>query len=394
MRPMFSIAGARHVPNWLTLLQPPAYKSCSTGSAVKHWKEAAEVFGRIVAAAQGGRRAALATVVRIQGSAYRRPGARFLIEEGGLTSGSVSGGCLEADVRETALEVMRAGAPRLLHYDTSTDDRTVWGLGLGCNGSVDIFVQPATEGEPLEIAQRALDLLAGESPFVLSTVLQGPASGRAMLSDAEGIVAGSTGLSDLDRAVARQGMDVLSSGESRLHELQAWEVFSEHLAPPPNLIVFGAGDDAIPLCRYASDAGFRVTVVDHRQAYLSPERFPDAAGLQLRRSEEGLASLPVGPRAFAVVKTHSFAEDREWARQLVASNLPYVGLLGPRARAAEIRSQIGAKENGRVYAPVGLDLGAEGPEQVALAIVAELLAVRSSREPWPLREKEGAIHAG
>ncbi len=361
---------------------------------MKHWKEAVEVLGRIVAAAQAGRRAALATVLRIQGSAYRRPGARFLVEENGPTSGSVSGGCLEADVRETALEVMRTGAPRLLHYDTSTDDRTVWGLGLGCNGSVDIFVQPATEGEPLEIARRAAELLSGDRPFVLSTVVTGPAAGRSMLASQDGSVAGSTGIADLDLDVARQAGEVLARRESRLSELRSWQVFSELLAPPPNLIVFGGGDDAVPLCRYACDAGFRVTVVDHRPAYLAVERFPDAVALRLRRSEEGLASLPIGPRSFAVVKTHSFAQDREWTRQLLAANLPYVGLLGPRARAAEIRSEIGAEETGRIYAPVGLDLGAEGPEQVALAIVAEVLAVRSSREPWSLREKEGAIHAG
>jgi xanthine/CO dehydrogenase XdhC/CoxF family maturation factor len=361
---------------------------------VKHWKEAAEVLGRIVADAQAGRRAAVATVVRIEGSAYRRPGARFLVEEDGRTAGSVSGGCLEADVRETALDVLRARAPRLLHYDTGSDDRIVWGLGLGCSGSVDIFVQEGTAAEFLEVARRARELLDADSPFVLSTVLKGPAAGSVLVTAGAGIAAGSTGDAGLDRAIAAEAAEALSRRASRIADLSSAEVFSELLAPPPNLVLFGAGDDAIPICRYASDAGFRVTVVDHRQAYLSAERFPAASRLLLRRAEEGLASLPAGPRDFAVVKTHSFAQDREWTRQLLASGLAYIGLLGPRARAAEISRQLGASDSGRLHGPVGLDLGAEGPEQVAVAIVAELLALRSGREPLPLREKEGAIHAG
>jgi len=130
-----------------------------------------------------------------------------------------------------------------------------------------------------------------------------------------------------------------------------------------------------------------VTVVDHRPATLSQERFPGAFRLADRRAKEGTAGLPAGPRAFAVGKTHSFGHDREWVRQLLAAGVPYIGLLGPRVRVAKILSQIGADAGDRVFTPVGLDLGAEGPEQVALSIVAELLAVHSSRQPWRLREK-------
>src|SRR5262245_7892210 len=118
---------------------------------MKHWRETTEIVARIVALAQDGRRAAIATVVRIEGSAYRRPGAKFLIEDDGRTLGSVSGGCLESDVREVAMRVIETGGPRLLHYDTGDDDRTLWGLGLGCNGSVDIFVQPAADPRTLNV---------------------------------------------------------------------------------------------------------------------------------------------------------------------------------------------------------------------------------------------------
>ena len=124
---------------------------------MKHWRETAEIVDRVLHLASLGRRAALATVVDIAGSAYRRPGAKFLVEDDGRTLGGVSGGCLEADVREIAQQVIASGVPQLLHYDTGSDDRTVWGLGLGCNGSVDIFVQPATEPLALEASRTLLD---------------------------------------------------------------------------------------------------------------------------------------------------------------------------------------------------------------------------------------------
>ena len=360
---------------------------------MKHWKETAEILARADRIRKAGGRAALATVVGIKGSAYRRPGAKFLVEESGETSGSVSGGCLEADVREAALGVLRGGECRLLHYETGSDDRTVWGLGLGCNGSVDIFVQPATEADTADAFGRIRERLEGETPFAVSTVVKGPAGvGRVAVLGAEGILAGSTGDSDLDDEVVREAADPLGR-QSRLHAAGPAEIFIEVLAPPPHLLVFGAGDDAIPLCSYASDAGFRVTVVDHRAAYLSAERFPGAFRLVEERPGEESGRILLGPRTYAVVKTHSFAHDRTWTRALLAAGIPYVGLLGPRDRAGEILRQIGLEQDGRVHGPVGLDLGAEGPEQIAISIVAEILAFHSAREPWPLREKESAVHA-
>src|SRR5215831_13541287 len=138
---------------------------------MKHWKETAEILARAARVAEAGGRAAVAMVVRIEGSAYRRPGAKFLVEESGATAGSVSGGCLEGDVREVALEVLRSGEPRLLRYETG-DDESVFGLGLGCNGTVEIFVRDATSPEALETSREILDLLRGDRPFAVSTVLR------------------------------------------------------------------------------------------------------------------------------------------------------------------------------------------------------------------------------
>ncbi len=361
---------------------------------MKHWQETSQIVGRIADLAAADRRAAMATVVRIEGSAYRRPGAKLLVEEGGATRGGVSGGCLEADVREVGMAVMRDGAPRLRHYETGDDDRTVWGLGLGCNGAVDVFVQPVTSEDTLDAARRVRALLEGDAPFVVSTVVRGPAAvlGR-MLVAPDGPPTGSTGAPGLDLEIAGRAEVLLAVGESKCYDIESVGVFTEVHVPPPRLVICGAGDDAMPLSTLASQAGFRVTVVDHRPAHLTPERFPDAE-LVDRRPDDGVDGLPLGPHAYPVVMTHSFAHDREWVRRLLGTDVSYVGLLGPRARRDEILYQIGATATGRLFAPVGLHLGADGPEQVAVSIVAELLAVRASSAPRHLREKEGVIHAG
>jgi xanthine dehydrogenase accessory factor len=362
---------------------------------LKHWQETAALLGRAARLAEDGRRAAMATVVRIVGSAYRRPGAKLLVDDQGGTRGSVSGGCLEADVREVGLAVLGGAAPRLLHYDTGSDDRTVWGLGLGCNGSVDILVQPATTTAALESGRRIRELLRGDSAFAVSTVLIGERAGQVLVFPA-GRVSGATAITGdaaLDREIASAAAGALAQGVSVVQDVGGTQVFTEVLVPPPHVVLFGAGDDAIPLARFAAEAGFRVTVVDHRPAFLDEVRFPADVRLVLRRPEEGLGGLPTARDTYAVVKAHSLATDREWLRQLVATEVPYIGLLGPRQRTEEILRQIQAAPDGRIYGPVGLDLGAEGPEQVALSIVAELLAARAGREPRHLRAREGSIHA-
>ncbi|HYH44112.1 MAG TPA: XdhC family protein, partial [Thermoanaerobaculia bacterium] len=324
---------------------------------MSHWKETAEILARIAELSAAGRRAALATVVRISGSAYRRPGARFLIEETGETLGSVSGGCLEADVREVARAVLATGAPSLRHYSTGTDEDAVWGLGLGCNGLVDVFVQPATEGPLAAVADRLRALLAGDLPFAIATTI---ASGEVSL---------------------REPPDGVTGGE----------IFVDVLTPPPHLAVCGAGDDARPLVAYAADAGFRVTLLDHRPALLDPSWFPQAWRLIEARAAQQDVPLPVADRSLAVVKTHSLTHDREWVRRLLAAGLPYVGVLGPRDRTSAILREIGFPGDKRVHGPVGLDLGADGPRQVAMSIVAELLAVTTGREPRHLCERQEAI---
>ena len=363
---------------------------------MKHRKETGEIVARVAGLAASGRRAAVATAVRIDGSAYRRAGAKFLIEDDGTTLGGVSGGCLEADVRAIAHEVMRDGTPRLLHYDTGGDDRSIWGLGLGCNGSVDVFIQCATEPPASETLQAVHFLLShGAEPFAIATIVDPvDAAGRSMIVDAGGSLIGSTGSADLDRDVARMALACLRDGASRLDDVGGCRVFCDVVAAPPRLVVCGAGDDARPLVSYAADVGFAVTIVDHRQAFLSADRFPSAKRLvQLRPDDGDISTLGVDEDAFVVVKTHSFAHDREWVGAAVRAGAAYVGLLGPRARREAIVAELGIDPQ-RLFGPIGLDIGADGPEQIAISIVAELLAVRAARAGAHLRRKTETIDVG
>jgi xanthine/CO dehydrogenase XdhC/CoxF family maturation factor len=262
---------------------------------------------------------------------------------------------------------------------------------------VDVFVQPATAGPLAALAGRLRELLLGDAPLALVTVVDGSHNlGATLLLEPDGTIRGSLGEPDLDRLAVEQARGLLPAGRSGVHTIAGRRVFFEVLPPPPHLVVCGAGEDARPLVAYAADSGFRVTVIDHRPALLVPEHFPQAARLVLARPGQPDLDLPPSERSLAVVKTHSLALDREWVRLLLAAGLPYVGVLGPRERTAGILKEIGAGpgDTERVYGPVGLDLGADGPRQVAVAIVAELLAVLAQREPRHLCERKEAIHAG
>lgn len=381
-----------------------------------HWKETAEIFGRVADLSMRGRRAALATVVDIVGSAYRRPGAKLLIEDSGGTLGSVSGGCLEADVRASAADVLATGTPSLRHYDTGEED-VAWGLGLGCNGQVDIFVQPATQGPLVTLAPPVLRLLAGDTPVAIVTVVaNGPEVGAMMAVEcpessdgggAGGAVYGSLGATDLDGSAAECARRLATTERSAVHEVMGRKVFVEVLQPAPHLMICGAGADARPLVSYAAAAGFRVALFDHRDVLLAPEWFPQAARRILARPEDAQIALPPAARSLAVVKTHSLTHDREWVRRLLAAGFPYVGVLGPRGRTASILRDVEARSDQsepghwdagrptetRVFGPVGLDLGADGPEQVAISIIAELLAFIAKRDARHLSQRRDAIHA-
>jgi xanthine dehydrogenase accessory factor len=335
--------------------------------------------------------AALATVVETRGSVYRRPGAHMLIGEGSPLAGSVSGGCLEQDVAERAQEVIAGGSPCVLTYDTLSGEDIVWGLGLGCNGVVSILLEPLTPEMPvLQFWQDCMDLrLTGIVATVFRSIEGGPPIGsRAYFSDL-----GTRIPAGFPDGLARAAEDVGRNGRYQAHHYDGIGILFEVIAPPTRLVICGAGSDAMPLVRIAKEVGWEVLVVDRRPAYARAELFPLADRVVLSRPSLMGEHLSVSARDAAVVMAHNVLDDEDYLRVLLGTQVPYIGVLGPRQRTERFLASIDSTlDRSRVFAPVGLDIGAETAEEIALSIVAEIRAVQADRRSGFLRERAGPIH--
>ena len=313
----------------------------------------------------------LATLTKVEGSSYRRPGARMLVTEGKKRIGSISGGCLEEDLVERSLRVAASGRAELVVYDTSAENDLVWGVGLGCNGVVRVLLEPVPR-RPQWATTVDENLRAGR-PTDLVVVWDNPGGPvGTWLRDAPA--------------------EAVPGGRA--------SVFSDRVEPPVALAIFVAGDDAQPLARLARELGWRVTVADPRPAMPTPERFPGVSALVTGPADGLVKSAAPRPGSLAVVMTHHYLHDLPLLRGLLPLPLAYLGLLGPRRRAEKILADLAAEGlpvtpdmRTRLRAPVGLDLGADLPEEVALSIVAEMTAVMAGRDARPLRERELPIHA-
>ncbi|MEF2276828.1 XdhC/CoxI family protein [Deinococcus sp. YIM 134068] len=355
--------------------------------------ETRALLDALTAALRLGQRAALATVVGVRGSAYRREGTRMLVLEDGAQVCMLSGGCLEAEVVEVALEVMRTGRATVTHYDLSED--ATWGLGIGCGGSVDVRVERVDPGDPVTAAWLAA--LGEGRAAVLAVPLTGE---RRVFVPADGEVVGTlpgAALHAFALAAARERLGLREPRAVTLPAPDGTPVFLDVNVPPPELVLYGAGHDAMPLSAQAHALGYRVHVVDPRPAYLTPGRFPGAALHPL--APEELAAFTPGDRAHLVVMNHHLDRDRVCLAHALRSGAEYVGVLGPRSRAEELLRDLTAEDVtftpeqlARLRSPIGLRLGAEAPEEVALSILAELMAWRRGYDGGFLSGHTGRIH--
>ena len=361
---------------------------------MKQWLETRQVFARLAELHASGTRAALASVVRVQGSAYRHEGAKLVVAADGSSVGNVSGGCLEADVREVALRVASTGVAELRTYCGGSDEISAWDLGVGCDGVVEILIEPVSSARVPE--RIAID---DETGYVAVTKLResrecGEAP-RMVISDAG--VFGSLGDPVLDAYARTHATDWRSADESRIEMVGDTRLSLDVLTPPPRLVIVSAGDDARMLATLASGVGFRTVVVDRRPALLSRDRFPHAVALLDSDATRLNERLVLDTSSFCVVMTHDFADDAAYLRALLQTPARYIGVLGPRQRTERILNRLRAEgpiDESRIFGPVGLDIGTDGAEQVALAVLAEMLAVKSGRHPQSLRERRAPIHAG
>ncbi|HEY1629058.1 MAG TPA: XdhC family protein [Tepidisphaeraceae bacterium] len=323
--------------------------------------ELTEIIAAFDELCRDGKPAALALVIGVEGSSYRRPGARMLTAEDGRSWGGVSGGCLERDVARRARGVIVSGQCAICRYDSSEDEEISPGAATGCGGVVEILIQPVSRTSPGPMSLLK-DAVHNRREVKLATAIR-------------------SGEFQIGRHI------LLDEGFS---PLPAEDFFVETISPPQALVIFGSGPDAAPLCAIAKTLGWQVTIVASRPATFAARRFAAADAIVITSSDDPLADVEISPRSAVVVMTHNLARD-ERILALLPRSLRYVGLLGPRARAERIMRNV-PRDLSEVFAPVGLDLGAQTPQEIALAIAAEIQAAIRHAPAASLRDQVGPIH--
>ena len=326
----------------------------------------------------------LATVYETAGSTYSKAGHRILLAANGDYRGLVSGGCLEGDLAERARGVVATAQPAAVTYDLRDSADDLWGLGVGCNGLLRVFLQPLLPANDYQPFAAIAERLAGTRSGGIATVIESDRSGlpigaTAVVDESSEEVFGAHGDADALLRSARAAMQV---GAARLAAERGSRVLCAPLYPIPRLLVLGGGLDAIPLVGMATELGWFVTVADHRPAYLARGGFERADRAVLVEPGKLAASLPLTDFDAIVVMSHHLATDRKYLAELAHVDTRYLGVLGPRARRDRLLNELADSSprlGERLKGPVGLDIGADSPESIALSILAELQSTLSRR---------------
>lgn len=358
-------------------------------------------------AVESGESVVLATVVRVTGSSYGGVGARMLVRGDGSTVGLVSGGCLESDLAEHARRVHESGRAEVVRYDTRDDDDAPWGLGLGCNGLIDVLLEPLPPARAGYLAKLLERALATDKPSVLATVIK-VSEGSSQGVGGHALIIGNniekTGGWGTDNTLAKATADtdeVFKAGRRGLvREIGSVEVAYEVVTPAVPLVICGSGPDVVPLARFASELGWNTTVVDHRPVTNShTERYHGASAVECADAAKLGEVVTLTPGTAAVVMSHNLTRDTDYVQALLDAGVAYVGVLGPRGRTERMLSDLSSraseplKNSERLFAPVGMDIGGDGPDAIALAVIAEISAVINGRKGGHLRDKKGALHS-
>jgi xanthine/CO dehydrogenase XdhC/CoxF family maturation factor len=369
------------------------------------------LLGALDEAQAGQQEVVIATVVKVEGSAYRRPGARMIIASMGEATGTVSGGCLESDVSKKAWWLTANGKPSLRTYSTGEDDDELedaeLSFGLGCNGTVHILFERIAAHAASLVVDVLREVKASGKGAALATVIGTHSERHTALGERVAIRSSGQLQSEmrerwLAMAVAEDLKTVLDARRSATRTYEgadgAVEVLLEYIAAPRRLVIFGAGHDAMPLVSMARLQGWHITVIDARSHFARPQRFPEA---------DHVLSAPLEPMpelhgmvadAAVVVMTHSLTQDRHWLGQVLESTPRYIGQLGPRSRTERLLDELPdqareAAAQASVHYPVGLDLGGDAPHSVALSILSEINAVFNGRSGGMLKHRQASIHA-
>jgi xanthine dehydrogenase accessory factor len=368
-------------------------------------KEIADIVKAFKTAEQEGRPTALATVVYVEGSSYRRPGARMLVEEDGRMTGAISGGCLEGDALRKALLAIHQKQNKLVTYNTLDEEDVEFGVQLGCNGIVHILfepIDPQDENNPIALLERS-QLYRRETVLVTLFSLHnfhGHQPGTCFFLDDKSSYS-KIDEADLKTIVQHDASSVLLSGSSFIKEYEQFELtaFIELLQPPVSLVIVGAGNDAFPLVEMTRVLGWQITVADGRPTHASVQRFPNVHQLITGKPADINKQLVIDKWTVFLLMTHNYKYDLAMMKELLQLKCRYIGTLGPKKRLERMFDEL--KDEGvtvtdeqkeMIYGPIGLDIGAEAAEEIALSVLAEIKAVFADRDGGFLRNRSVSIH--
>jgi xanthine/CO dehydrogenase XdhC/CoxF family maturation factor len=372
-------------------------------------KEFQEIVKAYDLAMHAGKSVALASVVHLDGSSYRRPGARMLVSDEGELTGAISGGCLEGDALRKAMHAIAQKTNRLVTYDTSDEDDMSIGIQLGCAGVIQVLfesINPNQSANPIQLIRKALAI---RQHAVLLTLFdlsdkKNLQPGTCLLMEADGHVSGTQPYPELQEMLLEEMRQVMQTGQSGFRQFKkdgfSITAFVEYLQPPVSLVVVGAGNDAIPMMQFADTLGWDVRVVDGRNTHARPERFTSACQVLVSKPEQVLEQLPMDERTVFVMMTHNYNYDLTMLKALLTCNTPYIGMLGPRKKLERMLDElrgggmvITEEMLAKVYGPSGLEIGAETPEEIAMSIIAEIQGVLTGTKGGQLKLKQDVIHA-
>ncbi|SDH24771.1 XdhC and CoxI family protein [Pedobacter terrae] len=363
-------------------------------------KEITDIIKAYQKATKEGKSTALATVVKVDGSSYRRPGARMLVTEDGQLTGAISGGCLEGDALRKALSAIVQQENKLITYDTTDEDDAKFGVQLGCNGIVHILFEPiiaTDELNPIAILTALKSKRETAALVTLFSLTNRQQLGTGMLFKNKSV------LSKIPKLISDEVMkDVQKVFENKTsafkiynQENQQIDAFLEFIKPPISLIIAGAGNDAQPLAEMAYLLGWEVTVIDGRPTHATPQRFANATSVLVSKPENVLAQIQIDEQTAFVLMTHNYNYDLELLKYLLGTNTPYIGTLGPKKKLLRMLEELDLAttiNETRVHGPVGLDIGAETAEEIAISILAEIKSVFTGASAIFLKEKKKPIH--
>jgi xanthine/CO dehydrogenase XdhC/CoxF family maturation factor len=350
------------------------------------------------------RKVALATVVKVRGSSYRSPGARMLITDDGTWVGSISGGCLEGDALRKARQVMNDGKAVTVTYDTREESNQNLGIGLGCNGVIDVLLEPIDSAKSNNVITTFEKLITIKEPVAMATVFSSSVlNAEKLLIDSNGqsIVEGTdASLKDtIERDLKNLFENKKSFARQYEHNNESIEVFLELIQPSVSLIIFGGGFDARPVSQLAKSLGWSVSVTDECVAHIAPIFFPSADNLSLCQRDFIDRDLDITPYTACVLMSHNYDYDRDVLKKLLKTETPYIGILGPRKRFdkmllefAEKGVQVLPQDFHRVHSPIGLDIGAETPDEIAISIISEIQGKFTNRSGGFLKYRDAPIH--